>query len=315
MQLIQRAYAGEADKQAMAAMVRAHPGGNYHIADLPYRLSSWALGDPQNVGLWVDLHGRLRAWAVMQLPFWSVDYALHPQAEPELHSQVLAWADQRARQLCAAGGPDAHPAWFVNVFTGQKQRMRDLQAAGFADQADVGENSWSKVWMGMGNEPVRVYNPPAGFVVRPLAGDNEIEAYVELHRAVFESTNMTVEWRRRTLDHADYTPELDLVVAAPDGRLAAFCIGWLNRRPVSRPSGQIEPLGCHKDFRKYGLGRVALTACLARLQACGARTIHVETDNYRNTAFALYRSVGFRVVRNVLVFRKDYAAVDSQSRG
>ncbi len=308
MQTIQRPYTGEADKYAIAALVRAHAAGNFHIADLPYRLNSWALDDPQNVALWVDPHGRLRAWAVMQTPWWTIDYACHPDVEPVLHRQVLAWADQRARQLI--GTPYSCPAWFINTFSSQTERINDLETAGFVCQSDVGEDSWSKVWMIMGSGPAKVYSPPAGFVVRPLAGASEVETYVELHRSVFESKNMTVEWRLRTLCHPDYVPNLDLVVAVPDGtpngRLAAFCIGWLNKRPASRPTGQIEPLGCHKDFRKYALGRVVLSECLRRLQACGAQKIHVETDNYRNTAFALYRSVGFRVIRNILVFRKDY---------
>jgi hypothetical protein len=98
---------------------------------------------------------------------------------------------------------------------------------------------------------------------------------------------MTVEWCLRTLCHPDYVPDLDLVVATPDGRLAAFCIGWLNQRPASKPTGQIEPLGCHKNFRIYTLGRVALTETLRRLQACGARTIHVETDNPHGTGISI----------------------------
>jgi mycothiol synthase len=313
MQIIQRPYSGETDNDAMAALVRDFPSGrcgSVHVADMPYRLSSWAFDDPQNVALWVTPNGRLQAWAVMQIPFWTIDYASHPQADHDLHSQILAWADQRARQLIGTGRrPGAHPVWYINVFPGQKKRIHDLEAAGFICQSDVGENSWSKVWLLLGKQPVKVYHPPVGFVVRPLAGASEVEAYVELHRSVFETKNMTVEWRLRTLSHPDYLPELDLVVVAPDGRLAAFCIGWLNQRPTSRPTGQIEPLGCHKDFRKYALGRVALSACLRRLQACGSQKIHVETDNYRSTAFALYRSVGFRVARNVLVFRKDYKTI------
>jgi ribosomal protein S18 acetylase RimI-like enzyme len=305
--MIQRPYSGEADKHAMAALVQTYPTGrcgSVHVADLPYRFRSWAFDDPQNVALWVTAEGRLQAWAVMQLPFWTVDYALHPQVGPDLHRQILAWADQRSRQLTGMLGTPS--AWYINVFPGQKERIHDLEAAGFVCQADVGEDSWSKVWLVLGKQPVKVYYPPVGFVVRPLAGASEVEAYVELHRSVFETKNMTIEWRLRILSHPDYMPELDLVVAAPDGRMAAFCIGWLNKRLPSRPTGQIEPLGCHKDFRKYALGRVALSECLRRLQACGAQKIHVETDNYRNTAFALYRSVGFRVIRNVLVFRKDY---------
>jgi hypothetical protein len=40
----------------------------------------------------------------------------------------------------------------------------------------------------------------------------------------------------------------------------------------------------------------------------GAQEILVETDNFRNAAFALYESVGFRILYDVLVFRKDYVA-------
>jgi len=54
------------------------------------------------------------------------------------------------------------------------------------------------------------------------------------------------------------------------------------------------------------LGKAVLLECIQRLYAHGAGKIHLETDNYRNAALDLYRSVGFRVERNVLVFRKDY---------
>ena len=63
----------------------------------------------------------------------------------------------------------------------------------------------------------------------------------------------------------------------------------------------------HPDFRHLGLGRAILQEGLRRLYAQGVQEVFVETDNYRDAAFALYESVGFRVVREVLVFRKDYA--------
>jgi ribosomal protein S18 acetylase RimI-like enzyme len=110
----------------------------------------------------------------------------------------------------------------------------------------------------------------------------------------------------RTLKHPDYQPNLDVVVVAPDSRLVAFCIGWICHTPDGGLRGQIEPLGCHADFRKYALGRVALCETLRRLHQHGAQSIFVETDNYRSTAFRLYESVWFRVIREVLVYRKDY---------
>ena len=65
-------------------------------------------------------------------------------------------------------------------------------------------------------------------------------------------------------------------------------------------------LGSHKDFRQYGLGRVALSEGLRRLQSLGAQNIFVETDNYRNTAFRLYESFDFQTIEDVHVYRKDY---------
>jgi mycothiol synthase len=71
-------------------------------------------------------------------------------------------------------------------------------------QGNVGEDSWSKVWMQhAGQRRVKVYQPPTGFTVCPLAGKQEVEAYTELHRAVFESKSMTADWRGRTLLHPD----------------------------------------------------------------------------------------------------------------
>lgn len=171
-----RVFAGEVDLNAMLALSRASAAGNLHVVDLPYRLSSWALDDPHNVGLWFDTEGRLLAWAVMQTPFWAIDYAFAPGAESHLHRQVLAWADQRAREMLVS--PDGHPCWFVNVFSDQSDPIHELDAAGYACQADVGQGSWSKVLLHRpAHLPVAAGVLPPGFAIRPLAGGTEIEAY------------------------------------------------------------------------------------------------------------------------------------------
>jgi ribosomal protein S18 acetylase RimI-like enzyme len=307
MRITQGALSGEKDLRAMEALARQFRTEDLHVADLPYRLSSWALDDPENVRLWTDASGNLLAWAMLCIPFDSLDFVCRPETETDLLPQILAWADGRSRahpEMIPLGTPEGKPCWFVNVFADQAARICLLEEAGFADQSDVGENSWSKVFMQRPADlPVKEYRIPEGFVVRPLAGEGEVEAYVQLHRETFRSKNMTVDWRRRTLQHPNHVPELDLVVSAPDGRLAAFCVCWLD--PVDA-FGQIEPLGCHPDFRGYALGRIALAEGLRRLPAHGAKKICVETDNWRITAFRLYESMGFRVVRDVRVYRRDY---------
>lgn len=306
MQLIQRTYTGVHDQQHMMALVGAHPQENFHIVDLPYRFSSWAFDNPDNIALWEDEQGELHAWVVMQTPFWAIDYACHPDVADEVHPQLLAWADQRAQQV--AGSAFGRPMWFVNVFDWQTARQQDLASQGFFSVADWGENSWTKVLLHHErSHPLSAAPLPAGYTLRPLAGEQEAAAYVALHRAVFESESMTTAWRERTLQHPAYQPDLDLVIADPAGQLAAFCIGWFSPSGIDgRPSGQIEPMGVRADLRGLGLGRIILQEAVRRLYAKGADHVVVETDNYRNAAFALYEAVGFQVRENVLVFRKDY---------
>ncbi len=306
MAVAQHAFGGAADIRAMAALSRAFAADNLHVLDLPYRFSSWALDDPANVGLWSNEMGELVGWAVMQTPFWTIDYACSPLAGGGLHREVVHWASQRAWRLF--GTPTGHPYWFVMVFPNQDHRIRDLEAVGFACQADVGEDSWSKVLLAReAAAPLPVHPVPAGFAVRPLAGEREVETYVELHRSVFASRSMTPEWRARTLRCPEYVPELDLVAVAPDGGLAAFCVCWLNRQD-EEVCGQIEPMGVRADLAGLGLGGALLSEGLRRLHLLGARTVYVETDSYRNPALRLYESAGFQITRDVLVYRKDFEA-------
>ncbi len=304
MIVTQRPFCGELDKRQMAALVHRTPEDNVHVVDLPYRLSSGALDDPENVGLWVGGGGRLVAWTILQPGFWTVDFAYDPEDGQELLPEMLAWADWRARAV--KGTPSERSQWYVKVFSDQADRIRILEEAGFACQADVGEDSWSEVFMARpGESPVEEPALPAGFTIRPLGGEKEVEAYVELHRDVFETKNMTVEWRSHTLQRPEYVPELDLVVAAPDGRLVAFCIFWLDRDPVRAVSGQIEPLGVRAEFRGLGLARAVLAEGLRRLQQHRAKQVYVMTDSFRDAALGTYRAVGFEVVRDIWVFRKD----------
>jgi len=302
LKCIRRPISEPADLEYMSGLVYGYPGRYLHDLDLPYRLSSWGLEDPLNSCLWFDSNEHLVAWATLQTPFWSFDLACLPELESELYPLLLAWAEQRAHQV--QGTRFGVPAWFVHVFSGDTFIIQHLEQAGFACQSDLGEDSWSSVLMRRpGDAPLNSYPPPAGFIARPLAGDGEVAAYVELHQAAFQTKNMSVEWRRRTLHQPAYRPDLDIVVAAPDSRLGAFCIGWLDPQVLR---GRIEPMGCHPEYRNKALGRVALAEVLRRMQALGVQTIEVETDHQRTTAFLLYESLGFKVIQEVLIYRKEF---------
>jgi hypothetical protein len=235
MKLLRRTFQGETDHKQMSSLVHDFPEDNLHLSDLPYRFSSWALDDPRNVALWFDGSGGLQAWVVLQTPFWTFDYAYHPGEGRILFPEILAWADLRAREV--GTGPYGHPTWFTNVFRDQLERIQALEAAGYDNLEREEEYPWSKVLLVNSlADPAHHSLLPDHFVLRPLAGEAEVDDYVLLHQTVFETKNMTGAWRRRVLQRPEYLPDLDIVVVAPDGRLAAFCIGWFD------PQG---PLGNH----------------------------------------------------------------------
>lgn len=303
----QRPYRGETDKLLMLEVAHFSSQQATHIVDLPYRLSSEALDNPENVGLWEDEAGNLLAWVVFQFSWWMVDYAFDERyCTTELEAQVLNWVDDRAKQWLLT--PQSRPRWFFNVYDTQLSLIDRLEQLGFQSQENVPVNPWSKVFLKLTKPLPEIGQLPEGFTIRPLKGRAELGAAVALHQAAFESTNMNLAWRERILNAPHYYPEHDLVVEAPGGRLAAFCLCWFDAVGIEgQPTGQIEPMGVDPEFRKLGLGRNVLLAGLHSLKQAGATSLIVETDDYRNPAYTLYRSVGFELVQKVLIYRKDYS--------
>lgn len=131
---------------------------------------------------------------------------------------------------------------------------------------------------------------------RLLGGESEAAAYVKLHRAAFQSDSMTTAWRERIIRTPQYRPNLDLVIAAPDGALAAFCVGWY---APTRRVGQVEPMGVHPDYTRLGLARALLLDLLHRFRALGAEMATVERNLGRAPARGAYQSVGFQEAHTV----------------
>jgi hypothetical protein len=180
MAIIQRSFSTEQDKHLMADLARQCSEDNLHVVDLPYRFSSWAFDNPENISLWFDENQQLVAWVALQTPFWTIDYACLPEQEPHLRQEILSWADHRAQGI--QNTPYGRPAWFVMAFSGQHNRIHDLEHAGFKCQSNISDDSWSKVLMCRSSRtPVKIYEAHSGFVVRSLAGEEEVPDYVELH--------------------------------------------------------------------------------------------------------------------------------------
>ena len=241
-------------------------------------------------------------WAALQIPWSTVDTALHPAARAVgLETEMLRWGMARAHHLAAERGQAF--TLYQSVPAERADTISWLMENGFEPA------HWRTVHLTLSlTERLPLPQLPSGFKLRPLRGEVEVGDYVALHRAAFGTDNMTVEWRARTLQTPHYVPKLDVVAVAPEGRLAAFCVGWAL---PNHAETQVEPLGVHPDFQHLGLGRAVLLEGLRRMQALGAALAHVETYSINDPACGLYESAGFQVAHTPVTYARTFVP-DSQ---
>ncbi len=301
-----RPYTGvEADLRAMGDLLLACRAAG-PIDDYPPLTELRALLDPASserqveAALW-EVGGRLVAFAYLE-PRAVLFFYLHPDRLPAdderrregIVAEILAWASARGR---ARG--------YEQIYSPAREddagRIALLRPAGFAP------HHWVTVRMTRPlDAPLPEPRYPAGFTVRPVAGEEEVEAHVALHRAAFESTNPTAAHRLTVMRDPEYRPDLDLVAVAPDGTLAGFCLCSIGREEnarLGRDEGWVDTLGTRPAYRKLGLGRALLLTGLWRLRASGVAVAVLGTGQ-GNPAIALYESVGFRVAYHVLWYRR-----------
>ncbi|MEA2524636.1 MAG: mycothiol synthase [Thermomicrobiales bacterium] len=296
-----RPSAGERNFGRMYDLAATTLGDALHVADLPWRLTSPSARVPERVRLWEDADGELVAWAALQFPSWHcLDYVVRPDARTaELESAVLTWAC--ARLEAEAAGRDGRLPFYVSARERDSARIAAIERAGFARE------NWGYVHLIRDlDQPIPEPEPPPGFVVRSLAGEREVDAYVAAHRAAFGTANMTADWRRATLRDPQYVPALDLVAIAPDGTLVGFCVCWITPSLGGRRVAQVEPLGVLPAFQRTGLGRALLLEGLRRARAHGADRMDVNAESNNAASQGAYEAVGFRPAYEAPFFLRSF---------
>jgi mycothiol synthase len=141
---------------------------------------------------------------------------------------------------------------------------------------------------------------PPGFAFVPFDPSMD-DAYVEVHRDAW-STISPSTYRRELQDAVagmpDFRRDMVPIVAAPDGTLAAYCIGWLDPRTRSV---EIEPLGTRPRYRTLGLAHAVVAEVIRRGYERGSTSVlvwGVVSGAHANlAAFRLYRSSGMHSAR------------------
>lgn len=236
----------------------------------------------QHAHLWFD-GDDLIAFALLGLG--QVDLLVHPHHR-EVEQLMLIWAEEQpsVRSVDKQGSAAIH-AW---SFDGDRQRVDLLRRAGY-------ERTTEALCFRQRANLTDVPNPelPHGFHIRSVTGEQDLERRVEVHRDAFAPSKMTVEKHRNVMRSTTYRPDLDLVVEAPDGSFAAYCLVWLDER---NRFGLFEPVGCHSRYRRMGLTKAVMFEGMRRLRQLGATAAYVNNKLGVAASAALYDSIGMRVL-------------------
>jgi mycothiol synthase len=284
-------FAGECN--ALTGCGYAHPG------DIGHNLSNLLRGqDPgPYLHLWEDGDGHLLAVAMLYPPrYHGYELVVHPHHRGgELESAPVAWSERHVWALMQSAGVEGASVG-TDVADCDPVRRDVLLRHGYISS---GEPSFFYTVRSL-LEPLPDSVLPEGFVIRSAAGEYEADALGDVHSGAFGSHWPPGDYLRVMRSPA-YDMDRELVVVAPDGRLAAFLVYWID--PVSR-SGLFEPVGCHSEFQGRGLAKALMHEGLRRMRARGMTTAVVKHENDNPAAAALYASVGFRTLYTLAEYRK-----------
>ena len=165
---------------------------------------------------------------------------------PRLEFEIVEWGLACART--PTGIPGLPSSLDCSSSVHDAHRIDMLKRHGFAPD-EVHSLRYSRSL----SDPIAKHPVPPGFQVRPVKGLEEVAELVALHQASFGTQNLTVEQRLAMMNASYYERALDLVVVAPDGELAAFCVGgWIDQ---ARGLARTDPIGTHPRFQRLGLAR------------------------------------------------------------
>jgi mycothiol synthase len=300
-----RSYRGEADLQAVLdLLIACKATGRLDdwptMMELRLLLTMGLVDQEQDVRLWENENGSLAAFAVL----WEGPYLVsfvHPQGPGQaLAEQILAWGRERTRALCQAGKKSLILS--VSVREDEGGRIALLKQQGFTPRA------WQTLRMARSlREPIPAPDVPEGIIIRPLAGEPEAANYVALHHEAFGTSGMNVAHRLALMRDPAYLPALDLVAAAPDGRLVAFCtcsVSAEENARLRRHDGWVALMATRPAYRGKGLGRALLLAGLEQLKAQGVERALLGTQSKNTSARQLYESAGFRTLYKVFWYAR-----------
>jgi GNAT superfamily N-acetyltransferase len=212
----------------------------------------------------------------------SLVWQNHPE-HPAVLDEILDWYDAEA------GTVDRH----LTVRAADEEAIGRLAEHGCLLDAEAASDTgfWCQY---NARDLADVPEPalPAGF--RFLTADQiSPEAAAQAHRDAWHPSSFTDQSMANVRRTWPYRPDLHVLVAAPDGTLAATALAWPDER---NGTAEFEPVGTHQGCRRQGLNSALLYHGMRQARAAGATRMLVAClgASAYPAARALYEGVGFR---------------------
>lgn len=291
-----RAYRGHDDLEPVVALwlaARAAGSGDpWPPLDTLHQELACHPDGAGDVRLWEDHRGRLVGAALLLDGCVLAQCAASGADDEALELAVVAWGQGRTRFTAPSG---ERAALFVPVCDGDDRRAALLQRAG------LHEDGWRTLRLARSlQEPVALPRPPAGVVIRAVAGARDLAATTALHGALFGGGQKLATERAAVMALPGYRPSLDLVAALEEGPVVGYALGTccvLERERLGHALGWLEFVGVGHEQRGRGIGRALTLHLLRAMRAEGSDTVWLTTGAPNLAARELFDACGF-VVRH-----------------
>jgi mycothiol synthase len=300
-----KAYSGQQDLQAMIDLIKERP--REQVSDFPGILDlQEMLAVPKTQAatrLWTDPDGKLACFAFLERDQTSASLVLEIAAswmDTGLADTVIEWAVAVIRQTL----PAQAGTFLLETSTRSDNRVRItlLERLGFEPQA-VGTVHMERSLA----DPIERPQLADGYLIRPIRGEAEAEAWVRLHCLALKTEVMTTEYKLAMMRTPYYDPEMDLVAEAPDGALAAYCVCFIpveENAMSGQKKGYTDPIATHPHHLRRGLAKALILTGLSLLKEHGLETACLGTSSDNLAMLRTAESVGFRISKTVLRYGK-----------
>jgi len=306
MTLTSRPYAGMDDFQQIRDLLienkGAAPYSGFHLGDLNWDLfcdtSDSRIPNTEKGRIW-EKDGRVVAYGWAHLDDSEYDLVVHhtlqgTSNETEMADAMITWMTEVA--LSKPQQPDSPRMVASFAYRDQTSRIVHLESKGFTG------SDYVVVLAQQLPEVLPLPTLSGGFQFLDAMTLAHADERAAAHFDAFSpKSRMRSEHYRPFMQAPDYDPTLDIVTLAPDGRIAAFAMGWLDE---ANQLGTYEPVGTRHEFHRQGLGKATLLEGLRRFKARGAKTVTVMTGAEQPDNIAFYQSVGFELVNTVRFYEK-----------